>query len=190
MRGFTIVEIVVMLAIITAVSAITLVSFSGLHEGAALNRGARELGLAIRRAQNMSFAITRIDTQTGPVIPPAVGVRLSAGSPNYFLFADIVEDYRYSTELGAGLVDAKVTGTDVAFEGGVKVGSLTAYDDLGSPHTASLAHVLFIAPEAVVMFTDADGNSLGEVLEIRLVSGSGQLQKTIVVRTSGQVSIK
>ena len=189
-KGFTIIEIVVMLMIMTAVSAVVLVSFTGLHEGAALNRAARELAFAIRRAQNMSFAVTQIGTQAGPVIPPAVGVRLVSGSPNYFLFADIAQDNKYSEEVVGGLIDAKVSSGEQTFEGGIKVGSLTAYDDLGIPHVTPVAHIIFIAPEAAVVLADTDGNSLGEVVEISLVSASGQLKKTIVVRTSGQVSIK
>jgi len=190
LTGFTIIEVAVMLAIITAISAIVLVSFTGLHEGAAINRSAREMALGIRRAQNMSFAIAQVDTQAGPVIPPAIGVRVAVGSPIYFLFADIVQDNKYSDTVQNNRVDAKVNNGEATFEGGVTVGSLTAYDALMVPHSVSVAHVMFLAPEATVLLTDGAGDSLGDVLEIGLVSASGAARARVVVRTSGQVSIQ
>ena len=189
-EGFTIIEMAVVLAIVTAISAAVLVSFTGLHEGAAINRSARELALAIRRAQNMSFAVTRVDTLAGPKIPPAVGLRLITGSPAYFIFADMVQDNTYSETVVNNVVDAKVSNTEAVFEGGIKVESLTYYDTLGTAHTAGAAQVIFVAPEATVVLTNSAGAALGDVLEIGLVSASGATRKKIVVRTSGQVSIK
>lgn len=188
--GFTIIEVAVMLAIITAISAIVLISFTGLHESAAINRGARELALGIRRAQNMSFAIAQVDTQAGPVIPPAIGVRVAVDSPIYFLFADIVQDNRYSDAVENNRADAKISNSESAFEGRITVESLTAYDALMVPRSVPVAHVMFLAPEATVLLTDASGNSVGDVLEIGLVSSSGATHARVVVRTSGQVSIQ
>ena len=79
---------------------------------------------------------------------------------------------------------------EATFEGGVTVGSLTAYDALMVPHSVSVAHVMFLAPEATVLLTDGAGDSLGDVLEIGLVSASGAARARVVVRTSGQVSIQ
>lgn len=188
--GFTIVEIAVMLGIITAISAIVLVSFTGLHEGAAVNRAARELALAIRRAQNMSFAVTRVDTAAGPKIPPAVGVRASAGSPIYFIFADMVRDNKYGDTVQDGVVDAKVVNGEAAMERGIKVVSIAARDSLGAAYAVPVAHIMFLAPEATVALSDAAGASLGEVLEIEVGSASGAAKKKITVRTSGQVSVR
>ena len=190
--GFTIVEMAVVMMIITTISAIVLVSFTGLHEAAAVNRGARELGFAVRRAQNMSLAVTQIDTQGGPKIPPAVGVHLQIGSPTYFLFADMAQDNKYSTDPDAatGLVDTTVSNTETTFDGGITISSLTSYDALGSPHSQNVAHVMFLAPEAIVVLSDQDGNSIGDKLEIGLAPASGQAKKMVVVLTSGQVSIK
>ncbi len=189
-EGFTIVEMAVVMLIITSISAIVLISFTGLHEASAINRGAREVGLAVRRAQNMSFAVTQINTLIGPKIPPAVGVRLQVGSPSYFLFADMVQDNKYSETAQNGLVDTKVSSTETVFDGGIAVASLTSYSPLGTPQQNDIVHVMFLAPEAVVVLSDVNGSSLGDTLEIGLASASGAAKKTVVVRTSGQVSIK
>lgn len=178
------VEVVVMLMIITAVSATVLVGFGSTREGAALNRSARELALAIRRAQNMSLAVTQVDTLAGPKVPPAVGVRLAQGGETYFLFADLADNKKYDAD------DVKIAGADnLAFERGVKIKSLT-YLEVSSRRTAAAAQVVFAAPEAAMYIADANGDTLGEVIEIELAGPSGRLIKTVTVRTSGQVSIK
>lgn len=188
--GFTIVEVVVMMLIITTISAIVLVSFTGLHEGAAVNRSARELALAIRRAQNMSLAVTEINTLAGPRIPAAVGLRLAQDSQTFFFFADLVRDNKYDAEIVPEEDDARLYPADEAFEGGVRVRALAYYDALGRLQTVPVMHIVFVAPEAAVMLTDEGGGSIGETAVIELATRSGQLSKTVTIRTSGQVSIK
>lgn len=183
--GYTMVEMVVILSIVTAVSSVVLFSFTGLSEGAALNRSARELALAIRQAQNMSLAVTQISVGSPPVaqIPPAVGIRLNTGEPNiYFLFADLPNvDNKYSGE------SEKIPGTQITFERRVKINRILDESGTSKP----LVHIIFAAPEATEIITDSAGSAtLGEKVDIELVSPSGTLKRTITVRISGQVNIK
>ncbi len=178
-RGFTMVEVVVMLAMITTISAVVLISFTGLREGGAVNRASRELALGIRQAQNMSLAVTLIETSEGPKIPPAVGIKLERTNPFiYFLFADLLPDNKYTSQ------DAKI-GQDENFPQGVRINYLR--DASGASY--SLVYIIFAAPEASVTIADANGASLGDKIEIELSSPSGQ-KKIITARTSGQVSIR
>lgn len=183
------VEVVVMMAIITVISALVLVSFTGLHEGAAVNRSARELALAIRKAQNMSLAVTSIDTLAGPRIPPAVGMRFAEDAETYFSFGDFNLDNRYGDERVDDELDVRLA-TDAALEGGVRIAALAYYDSFGTRRTAPVMHVIFAAPEAAVTIADRDGVSLGDRAEIELASRSGQLKKIVSLRTSGQISVK
>ena len=179
------VEVVVMLMIITAVSATVLVGFGSTRESASLNRSSRELALAIRRAQNMSLAVTQIDTSAGPKIPAAVGLYLERGRETYFLFADLARDNKYDAS------DVKIMGNqDLAFERGVRIKSLVYYDDAGRRQTLPIAHIIFAAPEAEMKLSDINGAPLGELMEVELGTLSGQLSKTITVRISGQIGIK
>lgn len=177
--GFTMIEVVVMLGIITMISTVVLVSFTGLSEGGAINRASRELALAIRRAQNMSLAVTQVETSSGPKIPDAVGIRLDKAVPSaYFLFVDVVRDNRYTSD------DAKI-GADEALPAGVRINSLLD----SSNASYSIVHIMFSAPEAVVAITGTDGTSIGDRVEMELSSSSGK-KKKVVARTSGQISIK
>lgn len=178
--GFTMIEAVVALAMVMALSAAVMFSFSGLTSSAAISRSSRELGLSIRRAQNMSLAVTRIDTSSGPLIPAAVGVRLDTANPSsYLLFADLVRDNRYNP------ADDAQIGPSISFERGVTVSQIT-----GQGGGESVAHVMFAAPEAAVALTDSSGASIGDRITIELVTPQGTLTKEITVRTSGQISIK
>ena len=185
--GFTLVEAMVIIAVITVISAQAIFSFAGLHEGSAINRSTRELALAIRKAQNMAFAVTQVEAGGTYIIPQAVGVRLSSADKpeRYFIFADLVAGGARDNKYVAG-DDAKI-GSDGVFERGVKITSLKDKDGNSIP----TAHIMFAAPEAVIALTDGDGNQfVSDKIDIELKSASGRLTKTITVRTSGQVGVK
>ena len=183
------VEVVIVMMIMVTISGIILVSFTGLHEGTAVSRATRELALALRQAQNISLAVTQVDTQSGPKIPSAVGIRLSVGASAYLLFADLTRDNKYDPEVVSAYPDAKIGGERV-FEGGARVGSLGYDDELGQSQTVATVYIMFLAPDATILITDQDGSQIGDVLRAELVSVSGGVKKTITVRTSGQISIR
>lgn len=182
--GFTMVEVVVMLSIITAISGIVLASFTGLNEGAILTRSSRELALAIRRAQNMSLAVTQLEVGSPPTpqIPPAVGLFLSlADQSRYFLFADLAPaDFKYAGE------SEKIGNTEGVFERGVRINRM-----VGSSGPYTSLHILFSAPEAILRLTDAAGVEIpDDAVDVELTTPSGQLKRTLTIRVSGQISIK
>lgn len=179
--GFTTIEIVVILAIISVISTLVLVSFTGLNEGGAVNRSARELALALRRAQNMSLAVTQVPTSAGLRNAPAVGLKLDRNNPNsYFLFADLLQDGKYSAA-----DDAKI-GADEVFPRGIKINLITG----GSGVSFPVAHIIFAAPEATVTLSDGSGTTIGNVIEVEIITASGLQKKTVTARTSGQISIR
>lgn len=185
LTGFTMVEIVVILAIITILSAVVLFNFTGFNEGAVLNRSVRELSLAIRRAQNMSLSVTQIIVGMPPVprIPPAIGIQFTKNQSIYTLFADLEpRDNKYSD---AG----EKIGADEIFQRNIKISDLT--DDKNTSYNR--INILFTAPEATIIFSDTNGINLTSsvsAVNIKLQTPSGQLTKTITVRTSGQISVK
>ena len=183
------VEIVVMLAILTAVSAIVLVSFSGISQSGAGNRALRELALDIRRAQNMSLAVTQIAMGDSPPvnqIPPAVGVQITKNSDTYIIFGDLPggtsqQDYKYTDS-------SEKIGPNRELQGSVRVQRVLTEN--GQELSVTAIHILFSAPEADMLITDQNGSSLGDFVAIELASASGQNTKQIRIRTSGQISIR
>src|SRR3989344_5941766 len=178
-EGFTMVEIVVMLSIITAISGIVLASFTGLNESSSTNRSSRELALAIRRAQNMSLAVTQIEAGSPPTsqIPPGIGVRLDSTDPTkYFLFADLAPaNFKYNG------TEEKITTTETIFERRVKINRMVG--EAGQEY--STIHVVSPAPEATLFITNESGVAIsGDKIDVELISPSGQLKKTVTIRVS------
>lgn len=182
--GYTMIEIVVMMAILTTISAIALYGFTGFSESGALNRGARELALAIRRSQNMALAVSQIDFGGTGEVPAAVGVQFSQSSPYYFLFGD-----RLATRDNKYTDSTEKIGTDEILPRGVRISALTGFNP--SPVSYATVHILFEPPEANVVLSDngSPALSIGNRLEVELQSPSGN-KKTISVRESGEISIR
>ena len=179
------VEMVVMLSIVTAISSVVLFSFTGLNEGAALNRSVRELTLAIRQAQNMSLAVTQLEVGSPPTpqIPSAVGVYISTNmADRFFLFADLpTVDFKYSGS------SEKIPGTEKVMERRVIINRII--DESGNSRPT--VHILFTAPEANLTLTNDAGASISsDKIDIELITPSGNLKRIITVRVSGQISIK
>lgn len=187
-KGFTLFEALIMLAIVTAISSQVLFSFTGLNQGAALQRSAQELALGIRQAQNMSLAITRIEVGSLPTLltPPAIGIRISSAageSGEFLLFAD-------RNDLAAR--DGRFSGPEErigAIQNFVKGARIQRMVSGTQEAPVSVVHILFVAPEATLELTDNQGTQISDPLKIILAVPSGQT-KTITARTSGQVSIQ
>lgn len=180
------IDMVVALAIITAISAQVLINFSGLNDGAALHRAGQELALNLRKVQNMALEVAQIEGQTTQS-PPGVGIHLSTNSTGYPLFADYTHDFFYSTTIGSH--DIPLPNATVQFSRNVKIKELKAQDGTIYGDT----DIIFSAPEAVMTITRPPTPLLPlaqtNMLTITLEAPSGQTQK-IIVRTSGQISIK
>lgn len=198
--GFTMAEMVIILSIMTVISAIVLFSFTGLSERGSINRSARELALALRSAQGMSLAVTQVGVGSPtPVnkIPPAVGIKFVRGTNNYQIFADLnpagsSRDRKY-TDSSENIGDPKI------MEKSVRINALNYRDPLGLARSAGSAHIIFTAPEATIEITDGNGAPLGngEELEVELSpSAAASCEeainpcKRIMIKTSGQINIK
>jgi len=185
--GFTLVEAVVMIAVVTFMSALVLVSFTGLNESGTLNRAARETALALRGAQNMALAVRAIPTEARPITPPSVGVVLTAGQITTQTFADMGSppDGKYLPIDQPGGADLNIQKNYLPR--GIKIYELRS---MRSPDPYPAAHVLFAAPEAKITLTDQNGTNIGSELRVILAPSDGTPTRTIVVKTNGQISIK
>jgi type II secretory pathway pseudopilin PulG len=193
-RGFSITEMLVIIALITVISGVVLINFRGLNEGVALNRAAREMALNFRRAQNMALAVTYVNFGGSRLVPGATGLRFQTCPPataclKYWLFGDLGNP-RNDLYNSVPPPDEKI-GNDITLEHRIKISDITVYNGtVAVAIPAGIVHVLFLAPEAVVRITRNNGTILGDRIDITLQTLNGQTRKVVVRGTSGQISVR
>lgn len=196
--GFTAIEMVVSLAIIVLIGSQVMISFSGLGQGVALNRAAREIVGEIRKAQYASLAVTYAHLPVGSVpafvVPPAIGVRLDTTTPQQTLrFADRGNETcppgcptpDFPNPPDGTYSDSRERIATYALPGAIKIRKIT--DQTSASYT--IVHILFQTPEATLTFTKDDGTPIpGNRLDIELTGGNGA-KKTLTVHITGEINV-
>lgn len=183
--GFTMVEIVVMLGILTLISIILLTGFPNFNENAVLARMQHEMALSIRRIQNIALSVanvevTRPDGTKAHVTGLRTGLYVTASANTQYLsFVDSNSDGKYRAADDARIGDVTM------LQRGIKVKRLL--DENGI--SIGEATLLFEAPDAALTIVDANGASIGSLLTIEFESPNLGLTRSVSVRTSGQVSL-
>gem|GEM_PF-3588888 len=186
-QGFTLIEMMVSVAIVLLISTQVLISFSSLRESSQLKRSAQELSFSIRKAQNMAVAISAV--RAGGVLqtPKAAGIRLttSTADANGDGVKDNSEYFFFADQDGDGVYDANERiEPNLILPGNMEITSITGTTS-GHPE----AHVIFYTPEARVSLTDYNGTLLtASVMDIKLSALSGNFI-IVRVRISGQVTV-
>jgi len=140
-KGFTLIEMIVVLAIIVIITGIVIFNVGTERQNSALLRSAQKLSLDLRRAQTFGLA-SKVFKTTG--VPCGWGVHFNgAGSTSYITFADLASSANCSdrdfVRAGNGSEDFEVAN----FEAGVSISSLSN----------NLSDVVFSPPEPIVNFT-------------------------------------
>jgi len=183
-RGFTMVEVVIMLGIIVIVSAVVLANFPGVSASINLQRSVQQLALWFRQAQNQALAVRQVQGPFGPVVPPGVGVYISTADPtHYIIFADICPSAPNNNKIYDAGCDIVIE--TVGLERGVRIMELTDED----AQNQSAVSVVFTVPEAVATVYNTS-SSIGEFILVKLRTDSGGFIRSVRARTSGQIAIE
>lgn len=182
--GFTMVEVVILLAIFMLIAGIVLASFPRLSQRINLQHSTQQLALALRRAQNMAFAVRQASTPGGRVIPPAYGIHVARAAPTSFV---IFADLRGASGVSDGLYrpsDDVVVET-IQLDPGITFGELVS--DLGGANQRQeVVNVSFSVPEARMVIANAS-LPVGESVELFLIGRVANYTKSVTVRTTGQI---
>lgn len=84
-NGFTLVELLIVIFIITLLSSTSFVYYRRAEKEFALLRSANKLAQDIRRVQEMAMSAKEC---CGGIVPPGYGIYLKKGDENYLLYAD------------------------------------------------------------------------------------------------------
>ena len=186
MRGFTLLELIITLAIFTIVAGILLADYPRFAARINLRRSAQEIALSIREAQFSAFAVRGFQSG-GQTIFKSCGINFnkSVSDKEYTLFVDANGDFEYDPPPAAPnelVKKFQVAGTS-------KIVSLCAGLKTAIPDTCSLNRldIIYQRPNPDTILK---GNgSVYSDLEIIIRSPDG-LQRTIVVWSTGQISVE
>lgn len=161
-RGFTLVELLVVISIIAVISAIVFANYRQGEKQFSLQRSAYKLTQDIRRAQNMAMA----SREVGGAVPEGYGIYLNTTNPTqYILFAD-----EGNGLYGSGDTDVETLG----LEAGISITGLSP----ASPLT-----IVFYPPDPTVLIS---GNTEINSASITLNYGGGS-GKTVSVNKVGLI---
>lgn len=189
--GFTLIEAVIVLGIVGLISAVTLVSFPAVSQSINLQRSSRNAALALRKAQNMSFAVRPVVDAAGVRRAPMYfGISVDRATPGaYILFADFFPggspNGRYDPGSGP---NADVIVETLQLEPGIAFGDFTCLVG-GDNQCGDVLNIAFSAPDAQMRIGNAS-QTVGESAELVLTGRGGTLSRKIIVRTTGQIQVK
>jgi len=169
-RGFTLLEMLVVLAIMSIITGIVVFNVNTERQNSALLRSAQKLSLDLRRAQ--SFALSSKAYKTAGA-PCGWGVHFNgSGSTNYIIFADMAVAADCSNRDFIRAANGSEDFETNNFDAGIKVGSLSN----------NLSDIVFSPPDPVVNFTPGQTSA-----SVVMINKNGAT-RTININKTGFIS--
>ena len=166
-KGFTLIETLVVIAVVSILSIVMLANHQGSQKQQSVQRAAHQLAGDIRRAQNMAMA----SVEHEGAIPEGYGIYIEKNNPNYILFADD-NNQTYQPS------DFKVE--EIKFPSNIKINSI-------SPAPGSHVSIFFEPPDPTTYINGDSSASIETV--VTLIFPGTSYSKTVTVKTSGQIEI-
>lgn len=189
MKGFSLLELVVVIFIFLIISTVISVNYSSFNEKLSARNAAEEIASNGRKAQAFGLGVKEI-TISSTTYFPGYGVYFKLDQPtSYVFFADINSDFVYQ------LSNEKVEG--VTLQSKAKISQLCANVKSNPPGDCELANVsaVYTRPMPQVTLKGSGSpscNGLGGSycdIEIKIIGPRGT-SKTIVFWGSGQISVE
>ncbi len=168
--GFTLIEMLVVIAIMVIITGIVIFNIGSERQNSALMRSAQKLSLDLRRAQ--SFALSsRVFKTLG--VPCGWGMHFNGiGSNNYVIFADLAVNQNCSDRDFIRAANGSEDFETINLESGITVSSLSS----------GLSDVVFTPPDTTVTFTPNQTSA-----NITLIN-QNSTTRAIIVNKTGFIS--
>ena len=184
-KGFTLLELIVVVGIIATLSSIVLGGYRTGEDKFSLQRSAHKLSQDLRRAENMAMTGKSAPITFGEIFPSGgYGFYFAEGVSSYIFFCDCNNNAEYEA---SGSAVSCATSTDavpfpeimetLSLESGVVISSV-------SPSTAF--SITFFPPDPVIKITGADSSTSTEATITLELYGK---TKTITINTVGLIDI-
>ena len=163
-KGFTLIELIVVMAIIAIMTGIVFANYRNSQQQLALQRAASKLAQDVRRAQEMAMASEAFE---GSIPEGGYGVYFTIIEPDhYILFADANGDREYDKDA----IPKNELVEDIKIEKGVSIKALSGES----------FHIIFVPPNPDIYIIPGPGM-------IELIAGSKS--RTIEINRAGLISI-
>lgn len=189
MRGFTLIEMLVVVAIFTIIATIALFDQGRLNSQVLLTNLAYDVALSVREAQAYGIGVrdSGVLGSSGD-FEGGYGVHLDTAHPDtVIIFNDKDDSGTYDASVGGGTTE---TEKEYHFQNqrGNHISEI-CYD--GSSCSASVLNIMFKRPNPEPTFNQDDGgNSVAGPVYIILRSADGELCRAVSINSSGQVAIE
>lgn len=200
-RGFTIVEMIVVVAIFFILTAIILINYRGFGSDLLLTNLSYDIALSLRKAQSYGVAVK----STTANFQHAYGVHFVPGT-EYFLFVDNDDNAKYTVGTDTLIEEYLITNrnriVDICYQSTSSAGE-QCFNPSSGTNPASVA-ILFKRPDPDAIITQCPSSSStcspssianavssggNAVAKIKLRSVRG-IERTVTIRDTGEISVK
>lgn len=183
MRGFTIMELIIVISIFVIITSILLADYPGFSQRVALERTAQEVALSFREAETLALAVRESTPGSGDF--PGFGVHFDEATPReYILFADLNNNNVFGgsvEELDRFFIEKSPEITDMC----VRAKSSPP----GNCGVASV-DIIYLRPDPIITITnDGDEFSSSADFTITIMTPDGA-RKDITAWFTGQIEIE
>jgi prepilin-type N-terminal cleavage/methylation domain-containing protein len=173
--GFTLIEVLVVTAVIGVISSIMVVNWRKNEGQYQLQRAAQEIVQNIRKAQDFALSGKRILwTPTGEWKVPDYGVYFRRLNPTYFLYVDVIGNDGYQSP--EDLID-----TTTLIETGIEISSFGGGSNLS---------IIFEVPDGFIRFYPSGGAFRTITVRKTGKSCPSINCRNIIIRETGEISIQ
>ena len=170
--GFTLVELLVSVFIISLISGLFMVNYRQADQGAKLMNASQKLVSDMRLAQSYTLGLQKFE---GSFPPGGWGIRLASGASSYVIFADNNEDHDYNAGEEHAIID---------LPDNITINSITNFIGVSK----LFLDIVFLPPDPTVYFNGA--SAINDVsADIVLRNNQTNLTKTITVNFLGMVDV-
>jgi len=188
-KGFTLIEMITVLAIFMLISGVVIFNYGKFRNDTILTNMAYEVALSIREAQIYGVSARTAESGNTPSFEIPYGIYLKEGSNQYYLFADIVEDSKFSGDTCSDpMGDTCVT--PYTLQRGVLISDIDISTDSSSCDLKNSVSVLFKRPNPEPIITPGGAN-VDDIsfVQITLTAPDGVTKRYVAIYNNGQVAV-
>ncbi len=181
-KGFTLIELIVSIAIFAIMTSLLLSKYGNFNQGILLTNLAYDVALTIRNAQSYGLNVKSSDRASNLFDYP-YGVHFDANNEVFTFFADVNSNGDYNNP-GDTIV------SDTRIKRGSQIGNLCLGTSVNCTPVSKL-NIIFKRPDPNALFnakTAANADVTGNYAEITLKANDGSI-KVVVVRSTGQIAV-